>query len=458
MGEERLPGRRASSFRVRRQSGSGPVSLFNFRGSVRMDGNGPFKRLAPPGDGGVVGQSPEEWCGLVQDKGKRVYQLAKELAVESKELLDYCKELGYDIKNQLSALTGDQVSAVMARAKQGPQGGVAVAVAPSPPVLTGKLGSKVRTLNLRGSSARLSDSRQGTAVAEPAVEPPPPAVVVTPPLEPVIMPALSRPSDHPAPVIPVDVPVVTPAAQRPSTPPTPTGPPAPAASANPSRATPAPSAPSRPSAHGPLRNLGGSPRPGDSAGGGTPTRRSPLIGQRRGSSASGFTYRDPKAHAPPSLRNQQTPKPAAPKGPQKLANIPQHLMDSGKPITVKDVMDAHRAPPGGGAAIAPAPDVSDEEGEGEKGKGKVRPGGVTGRETRRIGRDLRAREKKSVGVQVQGGRVMVVEDERENRACRGGKLRPKIKRPGTIEPQGQGSRDAADDRPGILRSHRLGRR
>ena len=57
---------------------------------------------------------------MAQDKGKRVYQLAKELKVESKELLDYCKELGYDIKNQLSALTGEQADAVVARAKAGP--------------------------------------------------------------------------------------------------------------------------------------------------------------------------------------------------------------------------------------------------------------------------------------------------------------------------------------------------
>ena len=41
---------------------------------------------------------------MAQDKGMRVYQLAKTLGVESKELLDFCKELGYDIKNQLSNL------------------------------------------------------------------------------------------------------------------------------------------------------------------------------------------------------------------------------------------------------------------------------------------------------------------------------------------------------------------
>ena len=75
-----------------------------------MDGNGPFGDLRPPAAGEVGRIDPEEWCGLAQDKGKRVYQLAKELNVESKELLDFCKELGYDIKNQLSNLTGDQVS------------------------------------------------------------------------------------------------------------------------------------------------------------------------------------------------------------------------------------------------------------------------------------------------------------------------------------------------------------
>src|SRR5437868_5389805 len=77
----------------------------------------------------------------------RVYQLAKTLGVESKELLDYCKELGYDIKNQLSNLNPDQCDALTQRVKQGPQGGVAVATAPiAPPVLSGHITSKVKNL------------------------------------------------------------------------------------------------------------------------------------------------------------------------------------------------------------------------------------------------------------------------------------------------------------------------
>jgi translation initiation factor IF-2 len=366
---------------------------------------------------------------LAQDKGKRVYQLAKELAVESKELLDYCKELGYDIKNQLSALSGDQVDAVVARAKRGPQGGVAVAP-PPPPVLTTKnLDNRVRTLTPRGPS-RLSDSRQGTAVAEPvspAPQPtaPPPVESAAPVTKPQAAPppTPSQPPAAPPPTAP------TPPAARP-----PVGPPTTAATAKPQAP---PAAPPRLPAGGdrPVRNLGTTPRPGDAPAGGTPstTRRPPLLGRRPGGPNYGIVSRTPTAHAPPSLRSQP-PKPPAPKGPQKLANIPQHLMDRGGPITVKDVMDAHKAPPGGAGVVAPEVEEEAEEG---KGKGKVRPGGVAGRDVRRAGRDLRARERKAVGVQLQGGRVLVVEDERENRLRRGGKVRPKIKRPGTIERKGK---------------------
>jgi translation initiation factor IF-2 len=363
---------------------------------------------------------------LAQDKGKRVYQLAKELNVESKELLDYCKELGYDIKNQLSALTGDQADAVVARAKQGPQGAVAVAVAPPPTVLKGKLDDKVR--NLRPSSSRLSDSRQGTAVAEPPAAPPPhPTTESEPAAQPQPAPAATTPTEVP------HTPPAPAATPRPSTPPTarPVGPPTTAASAAKQHA--APPAPPRPGmTDRPVRNLGATPRPGDGPGGSaptTPTRRPPLLG-RRPPGASYGVVRTATPHAPPSLR-QQPPKPAAPAGVRKLADIPQHLRDSGRPISVKDVMDANRAVPG-----APAPEV-EEDGDDSKGKGKARPGNVGGRDIRRAGRDLRAKERKSVGVQLQGGRVLVVEDERESRLRRGGKIRPKIRRPGTIERKGK---------------------
>lgn len=46
---------------------------------------------------------------MLQSEKMRVYALARELDVDSKDLLHYCKELGYDVKNQLSSIDPDQV-------------------------------------------------------------------------------------------------------------------------------------------------------------------------------------------------------------------------------------------------------------------------------------------------------------------------------------------------------------
>src|SRR6476620_11335071 len=91
----------------------------------------------------------------------RVYQLAKVLNVDSKQLIDYCGELGFDIKNQLSALTNEQVDALTTRSKQGAKSGASTSVAPTPaPVIKAPLTNRVQTLPTR-------------AVNRPT-EPPPP--------------------------------------------------------------------------------------------------------------------------------------------------------------------------------------------------------------------------------------------------------------------------------------------
>src|SRR5271168_4485230 len=59
----------------------------------------------------------------------RVYALARELNIESKDLLDICKKAGFDVKNQLSNLEPEQRDAVVELIKKGSQ----KPAAPPPP-------------------------------------------------------------------------------------------------------------------------------------------------------------------------------------------------------------------------------------------------------------------------------------------------------------------------------------
>jgi translation initiation factor IF-2 len=330
----------------------------------------------------------------------RIYQLAKTLNVESKQLLDYCAELGFDIKNQLSALTPEQGEALIQRSKQGAKSGVTAAAAPAP-VIKSTLSNRVQTLPTRPTG------RPAEAPAEPVPPPPTPTVA-------------------PTPAAPAHVPAATPAPARPS--PTPTVVASSAApAARPSAVSAPPQTPRSPvnAAGTPMRNLGNTGAPPRADGGSPPTRvRTPLLPRGRSGSGYGVVTRNPQAKPPPSLRTPApppTPKPSG--GVTKIANIPQHLMKGDRPITAKDVLDAQRTPPIGGA-VAPVGDVEDEGDEG-KGKGKVRPGGVIGRDQRRAQRDIRSRDRKDVGVQLQGGQVVVLEDDRPGRKLRRPKIKPK---------------------------------
>ncbi len=49
----------------------------------------------------------------------RVYALARELDIESKDLLDLCRQAGFEVKNQLSNLEPEQVDVVKELAKRG---------------------------------------------------------------------------------------------------------------------------------------------------------------------------------------------------------------------------------------------------------------------------------------------------------------------------------------------------
>ncbi len=55
----------------------------------------------------------------------RIYLLAKTLNVESNLIIDHCRDLGYDVKNQLSSLETDQIEEVKSRIQKGVKPGSA---------------------------------------------------------------------------------------------------------------------------------------------------------------------------------------------------------------------------------------------------------------------------------------------------------------------------------------------
>src|ERR1700752_4374039 len=63
----------------------------------------------------------------LQDK-IRIYALARELNVDTKDLIDLCRQAGFEVKNQLSSLDPEQRDMVEQMVKRG--GGVAVAAPP----------------------------------------------------------------------------------------------------------------------------------------------------------------------------------------------------------------------------------------------------------------------------------------------------------------------------------------
>ncbi|QEG32407.1 Translation initiation factor IF-2 [Gemmata obscuriglobus] len=187
-----------------------------------------------------------------KDKKVRVFNLAKELNVESKVLLDYCKELGFaDIKNQLNGLEPEQADALKERVKKGPKSGPAPAPAPNAPP---------------------KNVIPPLAKPIPAIPKPLPKPAVKPAEPPA--PAVQAPVAAPAPVAPAQpaAPAPTPAvvAESPKPAPAPAAPqpvaaevkPAPAVVAEAPKPAPAPAAPQPVAPAAPPKNvipsLGGS--------------------------------------------------------------------------------------------------------------------------------------------------------------------------------------------------------
>src|SRR5207237_805835 len=77
---------------------------------LRSGGAGDTKEATPrrvPGRSVGPGKVSAQEFRLQKDK-VRVYALARELDMESKDLLDFCRQAGIDVKNQLSSLDPEQ--------------------------------------------------------------------------------------------------------------------------------------------------------------------------------------------------------------------------------------------------------------------------------------------------------------------------------------------------------------
>jgi translation initiation factor IF-2 len=311
----------------------------------------------------------------LQDK-IRVYALAKELNLESKDLIDLCRQIGIDVKNQLSSLDPAQRDQVEQLVKRG-AGGVAVAAPPRPSSsVIPQVMTPVPVLHPTRPTRREPEPVKPAQPA-PAAKPAAPAagapkvVETAPPAPPM--------EEPPAP--PVSAPA---AAKGPETPP-----------------------PQTPPAVGPTRTA-------------DLTNKAPSLGskmrdlsQPREGSARPSRGRVPRPQAVvrvaklPTLKQRplkEEKKPQEPIAQKPLMKLPPDMLNKG-PVKAEDLL--HRVD----KADVPLPtDIEDEEGGDQKGK--VRPGQVTGRDKRHQQRNERAKLRKDrLEADVQGGRVLLPADE-----------------------------------------------
>ncbi len=378
---------------------------------------------------------------MQQSKEKvRLYALARELHMESKDLLDLCRQNGIDIKNQLSSIEPEQRDQIVGLLKRGPAAASATPARPAaPPTLPP---ARVPVLNVR----RGAEAAAAPPAVAPRPEPEPPEAPVIKQAPPVAPSPAPVPVAAPAaPIAPIpspaekpNAPVITqtpaaPAAKTPeapaATPPRPPEAPAaktpeapaatrpPQAPASPATPPPPPVRPVVPPHGGApgVRNLN-TPRPGANA----PRRDRPIP---RPPQTGNFRI------APPPPLKQQRPaepnKPAAPTGPRKISEIPKELQNSDKPITIENILNKTPAKPAAPGVPPPVDEIDDEEGgDKKKNAGGKRPGLVVGRDARHKERNARqAKRKETTDAPLKGDRLTALLAGEES--TRGTRLKPR---------------------------------
>jgi len=332
----------------------------------------------------------------LQKEKIRVYILARELNVDTKDLLTMAQQAGFTVKNQLSMLEPEQRTVLEEQIKQGAKSAAAPAKPTAPAVLPGVV-KAIPTLPTRPRAAA-----PGAKPAEAAPTPPPeePATFA-PPAETAQPAAALAPSEvkkpTPLPTMRERVPHLSPGGAAPA-PPTPAKlaeppvakPPEPKPELKPAAEAKPPSAPPAPGrvptlTQGPVRTPG--------AGGRLPPRR-PMH--------SGFA--GPRPMTPPPLRPMKPP-PAKPqeKVQAPIARPTLEQLSQSKPIRPEDLMKPQQAPGFVG-------EIEDDD-EANKNK-KLKA--VPGRDSRQRARNERAEKRKTTRaeeVKIIGGKRILEDDD-----------------------------------------------
>jgi len=373
----------------------------------------------------------------LQQKDKvRVYILARELDIETTDLLRLCKQAGFDVKNQLSSLDPDQQTTLEEMVKKGTK--PAASTSPAKPVIKPVTPEEKPVPNLTAPRAvkREVESARAQPAAPPVVEmpvaapepPPAPVEVETPTV--AVQPAPPKRA-----AIPDRVPTLTtkakvPAASKPDAPLS-----APPAAKPEVKAEPAKPEPPKPAPPAPPVAVPATPAPpmvhrtqqsrtptdlnkttardGGSAKPSTPSDRRPDQPRRTISSPSQFGHLKPIA--PPTLKQQAQSKPVdtGPKIAKPIAVFTRDQLDQNKPVKAEDLLRPQ------------VPVVAEPEDDDESKKDKKRA--IPGREQRQKDRNLRAekRKEKKTEVAIVDGKIIVDEEDRISRHYKNiGKHRP----------------------------------
>jgi translation initiation factor IF-2 len=346
----------------------------------------------------------------------RVYALARELDVESKDLLDLCKQAGFEVKNQLSNLEPEQVAALKELIKRGPKTQAAPPPRPVTPVVLPEVGKAVPNLTSRPRrEVERTAAAPATPPAPPAEAAPAAAKVAEKPAQ--LPAAAAAPAAKPPAREEAKPPVVPSAPEAGKAPPAPPATP-PAAAPTEAAATLKPAEPKPPAAPGAAKP------PTTPASKVPPTLSSGRPGGIRPAPKRPVMHSGFGSHAvpPPTLRPLKPPVKKTEAVQQPIGRLTQDQLVGTKPIRPEDVV----RPP---SPTGEVPFVEEED-DGRGGKGK-KPAGVVGRDKRKVARNKRAEERKGHKEEVvvaAGGKLKILDDDRPSPVH---KLRKAKHRPAT---------------------------